>query len=701
MKATDSPILELIEGKKKTFVIPPFQRNYEWTEKQCIELFNDIIICLETQKRHYLGNIVYYKGENDDSIYNELILVDGQQRITTILLLICAIRDLIDDKDLVEDIETTYLKNKPTREAFRVKLKQTAYDDNNFIHVVDKDTSNLNEKSNIAKNYFLFQRLLKDSKKSPKEILDALQYLDIINVNLSADSTIALDTVQKIFEKINSTGRQLTAADLIRNYLLLSKKAKQQEHLYNNYWINIEKKVTNEFISDFAKDYLIMKEFDDIKEDSVYSRFKQYGETRDKEQILKEMKHLSEFYIWLRKESCPNFKINKELAYLNILKTEVLYPLTLFLFDKLYESNEKELLKILRLLSDFMLRYRIVKPSGGGGALSSAIHQQLLNKLSTEEISCCYDDILLELSNSRTNAARFPDDDEFVKCLKESNTLNFKYARVALLKTEQKETKNIPVDIHSVTIEHLLPQTLNKEWHDYYGGVQDAEDKHVRYLNCIGNLTLMSAGYNSKNSNKPWTFKLEQIKDVQFKITSEIFYKYKEWNEENIQKRNEDVANRICQATISPIERTQPYETQEYSEEFVPGLYPISDTTTPMSGSNIVEILFDEKHYKVSSWKEFLNKICEIAYNIDSSKFRQIVQKNIIHKSTSKHNTKEKDPIISFDKKFLQSPKEILKTGIFVEGCISSDRARIYAKMLLDELELTHLCQIQVENPDK
>ena len=188
MKANDVPILDLIEGKKKTFIIPPFQRNYEWTKEQCEELFDDIKIAYETKRTHYLGNVVYYRGENSDSIYNELILVDGQQRITTILLLICAIRDLSEDEDIKQDINDAYLKNRAYGEAFRVKLKQTAYDEDNFVCIVEGDSSNLDKNSNIAKNYAYFVELLRKNEKSPKDILDALQYLLVINIRCSSNN---------------------------------------------------------------------------------------------------------------------------------------------------------------------------------------------------------------------------------------------------------------------------------------------------------------------------------------------------------------------------------------------------------------------------------------------------------------------------------------------------------------------------------
>lgn len=697
MKANDVPILDLIEGKKKTFIIPPFQRNYEWTKEQCEELFDDIKIAYETKRTHYLGNVVYYRGENSDSIYNELILVDGQQRITTILLLICAIRDLSEDEDIKQDINDAYLKNRAYGEAFRVKLKQTAYDEDNFVCIVEGDSSNLDKNSNIAKNYAYFVELLRKNEKSPKDILDALQYLLVIDVNLSSGETITLDAVQTIFEKINSTGKKLEPADLIRNYLLLTKNSNMQEDLYNKYWINIEKEVTNEQVSRFTRDYLIMKIYEDVPENSIYKKFKTFCTNKEKKNILKELNDLSKYYAWIKFEKCPDEKINQIIQYLNILRTDDLYSLYLFLFKVLYKENRDELCKILNLLSDFMLRYRIVSPAGGGGALRAAIHS-LIDDLDNNDINATFDGILKVLSNSKTLTARYPDDEEFKKALMNSNSLNYKYAKVLLLKLENSETKNIPVNISSVTIEHLMPQTLSKLWIEYLGGKESAEQIYEEYINCIGNLTPMSAGYNSKNSNKPWSDKLLQIKDVQFRITNQIT-KYKEWKEDAIVDRNIDIAERACKVTTSPLKRTQDYSINEIAEEFTPGLYRISDIFTPMSGEKPVEVFFDDKeHYMISSWKEFLNRICEIAYNFDSKLLEKIVEENMIHKSTSKKNKNGNDPIITKNKTYLNDPLRIGKSDFYVEGNIGSDRARFYAKKLLDVYEITDFCKVYVEN---
>lgn len=388
----------------------------------------------------------------------------------------------------------------------------------------------------------------------------------------------------------------------------------------------------------------------------------------------------SKFFAWVKFENCPNDEINKYLKTLNFLKSEDVYPLYIYLLAELYESNIVELTKIFKLLSDFMLRYRIVAPSGGGGSLRAIVHQ-LLEGLSSSVINLTYDDILFELSNSATPSGRYPNDDEFKSVLKES--VNTNYARVALLKIEEYKRKNIPIPLDKVTVEHLMPQTLNNWWISNLGGKEEAERIYETYLNCIGNLAPISQGYNSANSNKSWLEKVKHLKNVQFIITSQIA-NCNNWKETDILQRNDDISNQACEATISPLERTRKYQTKNSSSEFEPGIYPISDISTSMNGVKPNTILYEAEIINVTAWKEFFCKICERAYNFDKTLFEKMVLQNNIHKATSNKNYPDKDPIISKDTSKLVSANPVGSTGYFSEGAISSTRARFYAKQVLD-----------------
>lgn len=693
MRAIGTSVLSLVGGLDKVFIIPPFQRNYDWSKEQCDELFDDIVKAYKTGKSHYLGNIVYYMGKNSGASFNELILVDGQQRITTILLLLCAIRDYCKEVDL--KINSRYLINDTDVEKFRIKLKQTSYDYDAFASVIDgRNLQAVDQQSNVIKNYKRFIELLKLCEIEPKDIYDTIQKLEVVDVNLEISDD--LGKVQTVFEKINSTGKKLQPSDLIRNYLLLAPTSSQQEELYSNYWIKLEQQLGNDNISKFAKYYLITKLYEDVQNDNIYKSFKEYFDTNNSPhvEILNDMLKYSEFFSWMINENCPNEKLNITIEILNLLKTDDLYPLYFILFEKLYFNNIEELKKIMDLLSDFMLRYRIVSPSGGGGALRSTIYG-LVEKISGEIIEINYNSILYELSNSPTPASRYPSDEEFKAQLK--NSVYIAYARALLYKIELIERHNIPVKLSKITIEHLLPQTRTKWWIDYLGGIDETERIYNTYLNCIGNLAPISGSYNSKNSNNPWHEKQENLRNVQFVITSSVA-NCPTWKEENIARRNEELANKACLLIVGPLKREREYESREASADFESGIYSLSDIVTPMSGSTLENLIYDGKEYTVTKWFELLPTVCEILYDIDPGIINTATVNNTIHKATSKQRYNEKDPILSTVSTYLITPIKLKNANIYVEGCLSSDRTRYYVKQILDLYGMADRFQICVRN---
>ena len=694
MKASETSVLNFIGGLDKVFIIPPFQRNYEWSNNQCEELFSDIENAFKKQKTHYLGNIVYYFGDNNGAEFQELILVDGQQRISTIVLLLCALRDCEKDAEFQSKITTRYLKNDTSIDKFRIRLKQTSYDYQSFLSVIEK-TPIKDENNNIIKNYKCFLRLLNETTISLVDIYNTIQKLEIVGVNLQIEND--LETVQTIFEKINSTGKPLSAADLMRNYLLISKSPTEQQRLYDNYWVNIETTVGNEFISRLAKNYLVIKTYDDVANEEIYSIFKEYFSNANvsHEKILQELEIYSKYFNWMRNFNTPNKQLNKHIQELNALKTEDVYPLYLYLMNKLYDTSEKELVKIFKLLSDFLLRYRIVAPSGGGGALRAVI-QKLIEKMDNDEITASYDTLYFELSNSNTKAGRYPNNNDFYGALTQSRKYNHTYGKVLLRKIEEAETKNIGVPLEDITVEHFMPQTPNQWWYDNFDGKEKTYLIYEKYLNCIGNLGIMSQGYNASNSNKPWPDKLQFIQHVQFNLTKEVAAN-SDWKEEQIIFRNNDLAKRACAAILKPLERTKPLMTVECEN----GLYPASDTTTNMSGSYVKDVLYKNKSLGITSWRYYFNAICKITSELDFEKFKSIVADNIIHKSQSKYRKNIKDPIISMDKTLLVEPKKIGNTDIYSEGSLSSERARVYAKQLLDIFKITDDIQILVERREE
>ena len=625
-------IMELLENSEKVFIIPPFQRNYEWEEIQCKELFEDIkLIANDKNKRHYLGNVVFYINEEND-LGEEYILIDGQQRVTTILIFLCALRDCDENGKLPKNIYRNYLEHGIENSKFKTKLKQTLYDQDAFSALVLKESFDKNNK--IFRNYDYFKELIKDEElKTPlTKLYKALKKIEIASIELVTKQLEAkddLETVQRIFEKINSTGKPLTKGDLIRNFLLLTKNLQEQEELYKNYWLKIEKRLLSENISIFAKDYLVMKIFEDVNDSEVYKKFKQvFGEDGEtKEKILKEMTKYSEYYSWILEPNKLLSTQNKKKEIIKKLIEEVNYigaidfrALLMLLLEKMYdEKNIIELEKILKLLRDFLLRYRVVKVSRGGGGLTGVV-TDLIKKISTNEIECNYENIYFELSNSKNPSGKFPKDDEFKQALQES--VDETYAKLVLSIIEKNEKPNdIPIDVSKITIEHIMPKKLNSSWEKDLGN--DAVSIHEKFLKSIGNQVPLSKKWNSSLSNKVFIEKRRKYIEQQFSITREIS-DFEKWGEEELIKRNKDISERACNYIISPLKRSRDYDDDE--------VITFEDKIEDTKNKKIRAILYNDKEYIIKNWKDLIYKISEILYENIKNKFKTVsAQKKTIN----------------------------------------------------------------------
>lgn len=697
MKAVDEKVGRFIGNSDTVFIIPPFQRNYSWDEEQCCELFDDILDSIKKDKSHYIGNIVYYVGENDRAGFNEYILVDGQQRITTILLLLCAIRSKLSAEE-AKRLEKKFLINEDeTDEKYRVKLKQTDNDLRVFEKIITNSVLSSKERENkLFKNYnYFIDRLADFDEEMAVKFYNSTANLDIVDLNLKIEKD--LEAVQKIFEKINSTGKELSVADLIRNYLLISNNFDEQKRLYDNYWVKIENLYQDkEKISEFAKHYLITKRGIWAEEKKMYNTFKLYFDNTDisKEDILSEILRYSQYYNWFIDENCPDDKINIIMKELNVLKSDDMYSLLLILFDTLYENNKETLRKILDLLSDFMIRYRIVSPTNGSGDIRKTLFT-LLSKITKNDITLNYDSILYELSNSPSPGGRFPDDEEFKNSL--SKYVNTAYAKALLYKLEYKEVRNIEVDIRKVTVEHLMPQTLSDEWKEYLGGEAKASLIYNTYINNIGNLALLSRPLNSENSNDIWDNKKKNIQDAQFVLTNSIDKNCK-WDDNAITNRCEAITRLALKHIVGPLQRDRDFESMEVTEDFASGIYKANDINFKVTGRTIKSIIFENVPYTIRGWFELVAITCKVLYDLDKDKFAEILKQNKIHKSTFKYSYYfGNDPIICNEEKYLVSSYYLDNANCYVESTLSANRAMYYALELIKEYGLLDKFKIEIE----
>lgn len=336
MQVQQLPIYQFLEGSGKSFIIPVYQRDYAWTRINCQKLWDDLVdLKNNTRVDHFLGTLVTI-----GSGFQEYTVIDGQQRLTTTSILLIALHTFLKNKEEKTDEEKVlseqildFLINKYSPEKDkRIRLKPNKQDKEYFENLFSNGNAE-NVNSNIVSNYNFFYEKIKSEILSPQEVFDAFRKLKIVLIDLVRGQ----DDPQLIFESLNSTGVDLTAGDLIRNYILMDLQPVEQEKMYKTYWINIEKLTEN--IAEFVRNYLIFKTKTWVKKDDVYTVFKKFSlETfsRDKESVLKDLLYFSEIYGWLVQiNKYPNNIVNKKLERLNKLEFTVSHPYLMDVFNDL------------------------------------------------------------------------------------------------------------------------------------------------------------------------------------------------------------------------------------------------------------------------------------------------------------------------------------------------------------------------------
>ncbi|WP_027400084.1 DUF262 domain-containing protein [Anaerovorax odorimutans] len=666
MKADSINLLEFISTSKRTFIIPVYQRNYDWKKIQCLTLFRDIEkIAIDIKRSiHFLGTMVYIQGE-DTATFREFIVIDGQQRLTSIMLLLKAISERTTDEDIREDIYELYLINKRAPEQFRIKLKPMKSDFATYKELINGEDETLNE-SAITSNYKYFLELIDSSDLTPEQIYKGIQKIEVVYIQLSKEN----ENPQLIFESLNSTGLDLTEADLIRNYLLMGQEYSKQEELYNNYWVKIERILPDQMISDFIRDYLTLKTAIIPNKDKVYKNFKEYYENLnnfDAEGILDELKTYGKYYSWFKYCSCPDIEVNKRLIQLDKLKSTVVYPFLLSVFEDCYlyrKITNKEVCNVLDTIISYVLRRMICElPTNALNKVFAILAKDVIKEKHDElELSKKIGIILLNKKGKVT----FPNNNLLKESFINKDFYHFKQVRYVLeeiIKSESKEN----VQLEELTIEHIMPQNLNPRWQVDLG--KRYKEIHETNLHKIGNLTLTA--YNPELSNKAYGEKKE------FYLTSNIMLNRKlaeieEWNEKEINDRANMLFERVIQiwkfpeieeAYINPINVTNEFEIMD---------------DVDVTGKSPYEIQICGSSYRVDSWRNFFGKICKVMYEYDSQIFRSLLRHNDFKG--------RKKRIITIDKDSLNKAEAVAE-GIYIEQTLNANDALNYSKLVVDKYE--------------
>ncbi|WRG80326.1 DUF262 and DUF1524 domain-containing protein [Helicobacter pylori] len=510
MEAKATTLLEFIrESQTNQFVIPIYQRLYSWKKEQCKQLWDDIIKIGGNDKMngHFIGSILYVQVDATHS--SPLLIIDGQQRLTTITLLFIALRNHSSDEVKRKEIESYLINsNKDGDKKFRLILSES--DKDTLLSLIDKNKRKPSEPSlKIVENFKLFEKWIRENTDKLETIFKGLEKLMIVWIALKKEE----DDPQLIFESMNSKGVELTQADLIRNYIVMETEVGKQEDFYNGYWMAMEedfkqsKKQSKkeDLFNKFVRHYLTIKTREIPNINKVYEAFKDYQQKEgiEIEDLLKDLQKYCGFFCQIVFKKEADKDLNKALSFLVDLERDVIYPLLLELYSDYREGflSKQDFIPIIYLTESYLVRRAVC---GLGTNSLNKIFASFTKKINKDQY---LESIKAHFLSLETTKGKFPKDSEFKNLFITIDFYNLKEKKYFLERLENFDTEE-PVNTQECTIEHIMPQTLTEEWERDLG--ENFQAIHEKYLNTIGNLTL--TGYNSEYSNNSFQEKRDMEK---------------------------------------------------------------------------------------------------------------------------------------------------------------------------------------------
>lgn len=586
MEAHDIDFLELLDGNKQ-FAVPIFQRRYSWEKKHCERLWDDVMsLGKDSMNRfHFLGSIVYIDSKvSNTSKVRELQVIDGQQRLTTLTLLLAALSRAINEQDVDIDITpeelSDYYLNIRRKDGLRYKQLLTPHDKDTLIqllegnskewfHIVDQGETGFliqlleNKKlpvdaaPQLVENYRFFQDKLKQADL--KSVYAGIQRLRIVDIVLHRP----YDDPQLIFESLNSTGRELSQADLIRNYVLMGQEPSFQDRLYEVYWLPMEQRFGDQYGDSFdwfIRDYLTLKTRQIPKIGGVYERFKVYIQERMSsealetiEPIIEDISRYSKHYIRIALDKEENTKLRDCFADINTLEATVTFPFLLEVYEDYTRGGIRkwELIEILQLVESYVFRRVICDiPTN---SLNTTFATRLMPKVNKNNYLESLKETFLNLSH-QSYRYRYPSDSEFKQeFLVKGVYNNLRRCQYLLRKLENHDNKQPIRRIEDYTVEHIMPQNpdLSDEWKEELG--KNWQEIQEKYLHTIGNLTL--TGYNSELSDHSFSEKKEHepggFRDSRLRLNDSLL-RVPKWNEDAILARAKKLAEKALKIWIYP-----------------------------------------------------------------------------------------------------------------------------------------------------
>lgn len=648
MKGSELRLIEYMEGSKKRFIIPVYQRNYDWKIENCKQLYDDLIqVIKNNSKTHFFGSIVsVYEPSGRNT---EFLIIDGQQRLTTMSLLFLAMYNLLEEKIIISEDESLkdqiyedFLVDKYQPQEKRMKLKPIKNDQKAFSKLFNSKDDYIKD-SNLTINYSYFYERIQKQEITIDELFDAICRLEIINITLNNE-----DNPQLIFESLNSTGLDLSEGDKIRNYILMGLPKQKQDEYYEKYWNCIEK-CTKYDVSSFIRDYLSVKQLVIPSQKKVYINFKKYVEDSSLKiiEILEDLLSYAKRYNILLCGKTSSKELNSCINRLNRLETTVTRPFFLEVL-RLYDENQinlNEVTEAFSITESYLFRRTICDlPTNALNKIFLLLNREIMRYDGTDSN---YIEKLKFALLSKKDRARFPNDDDFSlmfteKPIYQMNSKNKIYILERLENFGTLEDKDIyrHYDEGEYSIEHIMPQHLTPAWIKELG--DSYEEIHDTWLHRIANLTLTA--YNSKYSNSTFVEKKTMkngFEDSGIRLNTYVSKKDK-WTLAELRDRNDYLLKRALDIWAFPSTNYKPQEKQLDS-------YTLDDEASFLSGRQIAKFVYKGIEQPVVSWVEMYTKVLRALYLEDKTIITKIALSTddelSIHFSTNKRIFKKCDEI--------------------------------------------------------
>ena len=623
MKGSEAQLLGFMEGANNRYVIPVYQRKYDWKIDNCRQLYEDLKkVSSDGRSSHFFGSIVSQVVPDGSKI--EFHIIDGQQRLTTVTLLLLAICNMVkagrvkSNEDTLDDqIMERFVIAKWAKSDDRIKLRPVKTDRSALEKLVAGDPEEYEPASNMTINYrFFCDQLLKE--ELPVDALyEAISKLQIISITLDGD-----DNAQLIFESLNSTGLALTEGDKIRNYILMGLKPKQQDELYDKYWTKIEECTGND-VSSFVRDYLSIKQQVTPTISNVYQAFKKYVEAEKipLDSLLEDMRKYARIYqkLMTGKSGLHSQRLDDCMYRLNRLEITVTEPFFMEIL-RLNQDGEKlsvdDLTQIFLITENYLFRRNICDVP------TNALNKVFLN-LNREVIR--YDNSTNDYVQkfiyallSKKESSRFPDDEEFSQALanKAVYQMRGKYKAYLFERFENYgtlEAKDVYtlLDNGTYSIEHIMPQHLTPAWIQALG--PEAEEIHSTWLHRLGNLTLTA--YNSNMSNA--TFQEKRDADLGYKKSglrmNQLIATKEHWGPEEMQERSDEMVNTATNKIWAMPSTTFVPAEKEFDS------CALDDEEFDLKGRDIVKYSYQNAETPVSSWADMFEHVVKYLHAEDKS----------------------------------------------------------------------------------